>query len=409
MSGASRLSWETFPSERLLKGSDITAADISGVSYELRVHKVQKSPAGAIDGYTFGAFRQKRSGVYRVAGLENADYVLPFILPSCRAIVWSVRAHFRLNGYPRVTEWSGDYSTYYNKVGRWPLLPPYMYRRTLDLEARHAMYAPWPLQHFVGGGTFTRIEPPPPVKCGERERGFLENERKRAVVDFEQPIEPLQAGQSIAVMASVTHTCISDKCGYEAGVSDASDEFASCLSNEFSRRRMDAPVRKISDILPQLPVPPIVGSTNAEALVTALKVPGNRQYLLDKGIRYILSADMTTEELGQSTISDSEIAATIITTVTRYASSFDSEVIDTSTGETIGRISSKETGGKGGTMVAIVIVPVLYIPHGSISGIQANACDAVARQMSFMLRGGISLDWPDEAFHSEYLPLWEHE
>jgi hypothetical protein len=398
MSGATRLSWEPFPTERLLKGSDATVADISDVSYELRVHKVEV-PQQFAD-------RQKRSGVYRVAGLNEPEHVLPFILPSCKSIVWSVRARFQLRGHRRVTEWSGDYSTMYNKVIGWPLLPPYMYRRTLDQETWGPMYAPWPLQHEVGGGTFTKVKPPSPIKCGELERGFMADESKRATVDFEQAMEPLQADQSIAALASVSRSCISDKCGYEEGEVDASYEMVTCLAKEFDRRRLAAPVRQIADVLPALPVPPGGGTTGGEALLMSLKVPENRQYLLDNGIRYILNAEVKMAELGQGGSSDSSMLATVATTVTRYGARFDSDVIDASTGEAIGRISSRETGGKGGTFGAIVIVPIFYIPHGSISGIQAKACDAVARQMSFMLRGGVSLNWPDDAFQSRYDLLW---
>ncbi len=90
--GITRLSWEAFPSQRLLEGSGLSFSEISDVSYEIRVHKAGER--------VLAIHRYHRSDVYRQSGIIKPGFELPFSLPSCEYIVWSVRAHFTARRVP---------------------------------------------------------------------------------------------------------------------------------------------------------------------------------------------------------------------------------------------------------------------------------------------------------------------
>ena len=108
--------------------------------------------------------------------------------------------------------------------------------------------------------------------------------------------------------------------------------------------------------------------------------------------------------------SDSNVLVTGAGWSTKYTVSIETQVIDTYSGQVLGTLASSDTGTKGGMVGFFLIVPIMYIPNpASISSIQNNACDAIARRMSFMLRGGVSTGWPAEYFNWIHEPLWATE
>ena len=49
--------------------------------------------------------------VHEVSGLKEPSYALAEPLQPCGWYFWTVRARFKLNGFPRITEWAGAYKT----------------------------------------------------------------------------------------------------------------------------------------------------------------------------------------------------------------------------------------------------------------------------------------------------------
>ena len=82
------LTWESFPSDRILAGSGISPDRISGVSYELQV---------GLWGST---------NPFSSITLKSAFFDLDDKIPWCGRIRWTLRARFMLDDHPRVTAWS---------------------------------------------------------------------------------------------------------------------------------------------------------------------------------------------------------------------------------------------------------------------------------------------------------------
>lgn len=401
--GVTRLSWEAFPSQRLLEGSGLSSSEISDVTYEVRVHKAS--------GRLLYSQRYRRSGVYRQSQIVNSGVELPFLLPSCEYIVWSVRAHFTLADHQRVTEWAGDYTTSYDGLSAWPTLPPYMHRRTTEQDSWNPMYQSFPLEHHVGGGARAYIEPPNSIKCEELERGgILAKDRKLATANFEEPLESLLPGESIGAMATVRRTCRSDECDFEEGIEDASSMMTSCLASEFGRRSLDIPIINLSETLPNFSVPEGNESVDPGLRAEAIGDSENQERLAKLGIRYLLSMDIVVSDLGTRRTTDVNEGLFFTSKSTTYTARIATAVYDAGTGDLLGTITSRDSDSKGGTMMFALFLPIMYIPDpGSISGIQKDVCDSIVRRMSFMLRGGVSTGWPDDLFNSIHEPLWATE
>jgi hypothetical protein len=415
--GISRVSWEPFPSERLLKGAEFSAEDIADVSYELRFSQVER-PKNPMH-------RWVPQGIYRVPGLTETEHTLPFLLPSCESGSWSVRAHFRLLGHPRVTEWAGSYSTKFNPISvKWPVIPPYLYRRGDNPIDWNLMYRLGPLEHQTGGGTLIKIQPPPPLKCRHLDRGMFSLEEERAKHDFQERIELLAEGEAIGAIATVEDICTGKACEARAGAEEASQKLAGCLEDEFRRRSFDVPVHDLSKVLSELPTPPDLGlaSINSTTLMKSLRLPENKEYLDALGLTYVVSTDMTLHADGGSwnvamntpdideIIMDEDFKSLapigMVGKQTLYVSSMDSSIIDVVDGEVIGTIASGAKGSKGVIVPVIAFVPVAVFPWGSRARVETKACDSMARRLSFVLRGGVSTDWPDKHFQDEYSPIW---
>ena len=91
--------WEAFP-----RNFDVTPGSEPGqarnLHYELRVYG-------------------KMGIAYERFGLEVPRHKVEVPLAPCEAYRWTARATFDLNGSPRVTEWTGGYSTKFGAVGPW--------------------------------------------------------------------------------------------------------------------------------------------------------------------------------------------------------------------------------------------------------------------------------------------------
>ena len=393
-SGNTRLTWETFPSDRVLKGSGLDESVFSRVRYELRVHK-DKRPD----------YLLKPDIVYRVGGILEPKFDLPFLLPSCEYIRWSVRAHFKLRGHPRVTEWSG---TFYTSPSAWKFrkvvhaqMPPHIYRRPVGLDTWQPAFGPMPLQHHALGGVDSEIAPPFAIRCKDLMRGFFEYRDKPDNADFKNQIKPLQPGESIGALAVVEKICLTDQCHYDEETTDGTGELLACLQNEFKRRSLDVLVENFSDEMRLLPHPPDNDLLSHDSWLAALQNPENQRSLQSSGFRYVLATAYVLQEVGDADHYES-VSATI---ARQYSVRVNTKVFDTKKGEVVGTIRADHFGKKGKSYGLFGLMPY-YIPFGSISDFQSTACGEMARRASFIFRGGVSTGWPDEYFRSVYEPIW---
>ena len=112
--------WQAFPRPVDLQGAHRKPNEFSDVTYDIDIFKAVRKydPEGQglfWDDYTYAAGPR----IYARSGLKHPWYRLETPLKPCARYAWTVRAHFLLNGRPRVTEWTG---MYYNGL-------PWLYRR----------------------------------------------------------------------------------------------------------------------------------------------------------------------------------------------------------------------------------------------------------------------------------------
>ena len=87
------LRWESLEDLLAVLGPLELRSRISNVRYELAVYREHASTA--------------RVQVYRSADITATEWDGSQVLEPCEVFAWSVRAHFRLDGFPRMTAWSG--------------------------------------------------------------------------------------------------------------------------------------------------------------------------------------------------------------------------------------------------------------------------------------------------------------
>lgn len=107
------LSWEAFPRAVDVASAGGHAGRFGDVRYEIVVYDV-KQP--------WRVDLESSPHVYRRTDLDNPSHRLETALQPCERYFWTVRAHFRLDGWPRVTEWMGAYDAF-------PPIKPWKYRR----------------------------------------------------------------------------------------------------------------------------------------------------------------------------------------------------------------------------------------------------------------------------------------
>jgi hypothetical protein len=93
------LRWESLPELLAALGPAELASRLSEVRYELVVYREQQG--------TNAQASAVRVPVFRSADLTSAEWNGSDALEPCESFAWSFRAHFRLDGFPRVTAWSG--------------------------------------------------------------------------------------------------------------------------------------------------------------------------------------------------------------------------------------------------------------------------------------------------------------
>jgi len=374
--GRSTFRWEGFPSARMLRETGLATADISNVSYEFRLQQI------ALKEYAFSLYPQySRPLLFRQGDIPENHFAPPFVMPSCGDLIWAVRAHFNLNGYPRATEWSGSY---YNSLGMVittvvskSTLPPHIYRRSQSTKGWQTFAGTDELMHHSRIGTIAKVVPPNGIDCASLDWGPLNRPRQRADGDFGAHIRPLEQGDAIVARAVITRRCQAAECDFEEGVQDASNTMASCLAREFRRGSTEIPVLAATDV-----------------------------ENLPRNVRYILDTDISIVKGGTTTQGEANFGAIVTNKETSYSATFEVNVVDAESGEVIGTIDAAHTGSKGRVAGFFLVLPMVYIPYGSVGGIQDEACDQLARYASFALRGGITTEWPDQYFKTEMDALW---
>jgi len=370
----SRFTWESFPSERIMQGADFTVNDISDVSYEIRLRP-----------YPFNDFVRNTKPVYRVSGLTTPEHTLPFSLPTCERARWSVRAHFKLYGNPRVTQWSDTLSG------------------TLSGGLTASGYFHQAGNRYAGVQTYDDVS-------GQFKCNLSDKEPKDVLPHLE--LDELQTGQSIAAVALISDFCDEDGCEARMTTQEASENMAGCLADEFRNRGMNTKVHDMAKLLGELPAPPALGvePKDSEDMFSHFRRPENRNYLDSQGIRYVVMARLSMKTTGsEKNVNTGEaIGLVVASTETHYSSSMDSRVFDIKKGKVVATLNNWAEGETGVAVPMHLFIPLAVIPHGSKSRIENRACDAMARQLVFALKGGVA-GWPVEFFKYAINPQWEYE
>lgn len=108
------LQWEAFP-----RPLDIDAAGAQGERFSEVRYEIALFDARLVD-----PVYQPGTLLYRRSGLAAPSHRPDLALQPCARYYWTVRASFRLDGWPRLTEWTGAYDA-------WPTAKPWEYRRGL--------------------------------------------------------------------------------------------------------------------------------------------------------------------------------------------------------------------------------------------------------------------------------------
>jgi len=113
------LRWEAFPRPHDLPSGTAAASRVSDVSYELRLYRSRPFVEVPLLTKVLSA----ETEIYSRTGLIDPYHRVEANLDHCAVYFWTVRARFRLDGVPRVTEWTGAYSRYLY-LASFPLLLP---------------------------------------------------------------------------------------------------------------------------------------------------------------------------------------------------------------------------------------------------------------------------------------------
>lgn len=112
--------WEEFPRPVDLAGQKMNGGQFTDVRYELAVYQAVIKRMGDRNYYGAGTL------LYRRRALPEPQHHMEEPLQPCGRYAWTVRAHFKLDGQPRVTEWTGFYG-----LGAMSH-PPWHYRRSIQ-------------------------------------------------------------------------------------------------------------------------------------------------------------------------------------------------------------------------------------------------------------------------------------
>jgi hypothetical protein len=154
--------WEAFPRRLDLAGREGKEGQFTDVSYELSVFQAIPKGGGAIrKQYVAGPLLYKRTG------LPEPWHHMEEPLQPCGRYAWTVRARFKLDGQPRVTEWTGFYTI--NTL----LHPPWHFRRSIppsDFISRDVSNPQLDVFSRDGSEFYLLFRAPPPegaAECGD--------------------------------------------------------------------------------------------------------------------------------------------------------------------------------------------------------------------------------------------------
>ena len=116
------LRWEVFPREYDKTSSGGQRHRIDGVCYEVRIFEATEGPTHH--------FPSKL--VYTKKGILEPQHMINLSLFPCTNYFWTVRAHFKLSGKERVTEWAGTFNRHSSRV---LYLKPWNRRRSFKSDS----------------------------------------------------------------------------------------------------------------------------------------------------------------------------------------------------------------------------------------------------------------------------------
>ena len=111
--------WQAFPRAVDLAGGAGSRGRYTDVSYEIAVHEAEMNRLGRVKYFAAGPLRYLRKG------LLNPEHRVEEPLEPCGRYAWTVRPRFKLDGQPRLGEWTGAYAI--NDLNP----PPWKIRRAL--------------------------------------------------------------------------------------------------------------------------------------------------------------------------------------------------------------------------------------------------------------------------------------
>jgi len=376
-----RFAWDPFPPQH------IAAHKITDVTYEFRL-----TPQGV-------SFSDVGQAVFRIDGLIDPEFELPFSLPLCGKARWAVRAHFTLDGHTRVTEWSGK--TYQRRYSSAAALRPSDRRGMLD--------------HFLNNGELISRDPDNGLTCRDIGAGewtsfwstTFTNEKESGSSPSTLKLSSLQPGQSIATFAAPGQQCDSDDC-YQR----ENDRLVTCIRRDFSHRNISIPVRDFSETLNFLPentgVQPETLVT--DDLLALIQIPANRARLLNNGIVYLIAATVpstTTRRVSEPFGGlDEGIVAAGVSVDNLITSSININVIDVAASTIIGSLESAASKKRGWSFGFVNAIPIV-LPHGYLTDTEAKACEDISSKLSFALAlGNTETEWHLENFENVHDPMW---
>ena len=346
------LSWEPMPSDRLLAASGLTEADISDVRYELRVAPLfVKNPNLS--------FLQGESPVIET---REPWFNLGDKLPWCGRITWSVRAHFNLNGHPRVTEWS-----------------------------RRGGYV------YAGQGFISSVGTGDGFDCYSGFLGTPTGIAASEAADEPVQLEPLQSGQGIASIVLTGSRCTTDQ--------DACSEDSYKKNNRVLRRKLENAIDDLGkgvDVHDGVDL--IDDSWFAEGnqgyqltagdLYAWLADETNRTALLERGVQRVLAIHSSEIERRGPRIDTSEgfeigfhIGSKTNTSLAMLA-----DIIDVESGEQIAQLDVTAQGSESAGLAMVLIIP---IPYAVDNDAFEEGVEEIAKISSYALMGA-RIGWPAE-------------
>ena len=378
-SGEHLLSWEAFPSQRLLEGASFSTEDVTDVEYELRLHPV----AGR------GARQATGALVYRAEGLEDPSHLLPFKIPVCGSFDWSVRAHFRLHGWPRVTEWSGR---------------PYS-RRIGNAEQTDRFSRGPELEHFRQGGVRVARASSRSFECAEllgNGSGWINSFRLTEADAAERGKgrpNPMLPRDSIGVIASVFKPCDAYNCSQKTQDRQLAELLRNSLSLALQGRSLSFTVVNIvdeiesSNSMPQKSLERETGAT----LLERLHASGSLNGLSESGYRFVVNLELNTRSLTRATRTVGADIAFGVQNSQPIVAQAQIAVFDLDSEEIVGEMKTESRSEKGWSL-QILPFPLPF-PLNPLSDPEAETVHEMANRLALLFAVVDSeIRWPDDMF-----------